>query len=268
MVTEKPEDLVLPARVLCSVGFVPEELAPMVSLDAENGVIIDWRRDSALLQHVSFQDVVLGESPRRAPDVTETAFRDLGYDVLADGAHGPAIVEKRSEDTVRVAFLFQPERSTLPYRVGFPVLLSNLAQLALRQANLSEVAAAETGVLPALNLAAGGVYHIEGPGGFRAERTADPQGKLRGAPAPFAGQYSLSGPGAPVKVGVSLLSPAETSLAPIEQIEFNEKLKVTAASSSPRTDRSLWWGLACAALAVLILEWWWFHRRPLLARSP
>ncbi len=265
VVSDQPADLALPARVTCSLGLVPEALKELVSLGAENGSIIDWRRDSPLLQHVSFDDVVLSEDPIRAPDLTESNFRELGYEILADALHGPAIVERHSGETAEIAFLFHPERSTLPYRVGFPVLISNLVQMAVKQSNLGEVEGAHTGVLPALSVAPSKHYRITGPNGVSNEATSDAQGRLSGLTAPKTGEYVITGSAEPVRIGASLLSPAETSLVAIEQIEFNEQLKVAVASEVPQTDRALWWPLALIALVVLMVEWWWFNRRPTVA---
>ena len=265
IISGEAADLQLPARAVCSIGRVPPELEKLVSLTPENGRVIDWRRDSPLLQHVSLDDVVLMDTAHRAPDATEMSFRDLGYETLADGPHGPVILEKRDGDILRVHLLFQPERSTLPYRVGFPVLVSNLVQIALKQAQLAEVAAAPTGVLPPLALAAERTVQVEGPANFRTEAKTDARGQLTGVPAPRAGEYVIRGEGEPRRVGVSVLSPAETSLVAVDQIEFNEQLKVTAATGAVRTDRSLWWALSAVALAVLLVEWWWFNRRPALS---
>lgn len=66
----------------------------------------------------------------------------------------------------------------------------------------------------------------------------------------------------PRHIGASLLSPAETSLAAVTQIEFADQLTVAATTAVPKADRSLWWLLACAGFVVLLVEWWWFQRRP------
>jgi hypothetical protein len=162
-----------------------------------------------------------------------------------------------------VHLLFHPDRSTFVYRVGFPVFVTNLVQAAMRRAQLSEVNAATTGVLPAITLPANQNVRVEGPGavgGRAAEVGAD--GKLTGVPAPRVGQYSIVGAGEPVHVGAALLSASETSLNAVDQIEFAEQLKVGASTTALKVDRSLWWLLSCIALALLAAEWWWFNRRP------
>lgn len=214
VITDRESDLATPARVVATFALVPEELRPLITIDKANAQAIDWRRDAPALQHVSFDDVLVADDPHFAADVTDTRIRELGYAILADAPHGPLVIEKSDADQQRVHLLFHPDRSTFVYRVGYPVFVSNLVQLALRRGQLSEVAAAQTGPL-----------------------------------APRVGKDA------------ALLSAAETSLAAVDQIEFAEQLKVTATSTAPRVDRSLWWPLACIALALLALEWWWFNRR-------
>jgi hypothetical protein len=263
--TDSADDLPLPARTRCLIGLVPEELNALVSVKAENTTAIDWRRESPLLQHVQFGDVVFMDQPVSAA-AKDDAFANLGYEILAQGPRGPLIVERTDGDALLIALLFYTDRSTLPYRVGFPIFVSNVVQAALKQSGLAEAAAARTGVLPPLTLAPGRTVHITGPGGFARDERTDDRGQLTGIPAPRAGDYTLTdGTSAPRHLGASLLSPAETSLATVTQIEFADQLTVTATTAVPKADRSLWWLLACIGFAVLLVEWWWFQRRPRVA---
>lgn len=265
VITDREEDRSIPARVLATFGIVPEDLKELISIEKEPAHAIDWRRDHPLLQHVSLEDVVFNESPKKAPDVSETRIREIGYEVLADGPHGPLIVDRTEGDQLRVHTLFHPDHSTMVYRVGFPVFVSNLVQAALRRAQLSEVNAAATGVLPPIPLAPGQSARIEGPGKFSRTENTGSDGRLSGVPAPKVGQYMINDGAATVRVGASLLSAMETSLAGVDQIEFAEQLKVSAGTTSPRVDRSLWWSVALAALGMLVVEWWWFNRRAIRA---
>ncbi|MEQ1862681.1 MAG: VWA domain-containing protein [Chthoniobacteraceae bacterium] len=147
VVTDREADLALPARVVASFGLVPEELRALVTIEKSNAQAIDWRRDTPALQHVSLEDVLLADDPRFAAEITDTRLRELGYVALADAPRGPLIVEKSDADQQRVHLLFHPDRSTFVYRVGYPVFISNLVQLALRRGQLSEVAATQTGPL-------------------------------------------------------------------------------------------------------------------------
>ena len=62
-------------------------------------------------------------------------------------------------------------------------------------------------------------------------------------------------------VGASLLSTSETGLAAVSEMEFGDRISVATASTATKSDRSLWWTLALAGFAVLLVEWWWFQRR-------
>ena len=260
-------DLALPARVLCSVGFVPPDLQKLITVESGNASVIDWRRDSPLLQHVTMTDVVLMDDPHHTAEVTESTLANLGYEILAHGPHGPLIVSRADTETLRVHLLFHTDRSTLPYRVAFPIFISNLVNATLRQAHLGEVDAVPTGVLPALALDPNRTYRIEGPSKYSREATSDERGQLAGVPAPKAGEYTISDGGKPaLHVGASVLSAGESSLASVEAIEFNDRLKVSAASASVSTDRPLWWPLALAGFCVLLVEWWFFNRRAIVSR--
>ncbi len=262
-----PADLALVGRVLVSVGFVPPDLQKLVSVEAGDANVVDWRRESSLLQHVTFADVVLLEDPRNAAGVTESTYANLGYEVLAYGPQGPLMLDRRDGDNLRVHLLFHTDRSTLPYRVAFPIFVSNLVQAALRESHLGEVDAVSTGVLPALTLDANRAYRIDGPEGLRREERSDERGLLAGVPALRAGEYAIEEGGATLtRIGASVLSSSESSLVAVEQIEFNDRLKVVAASVPLSVERALWWPLAFAGFAVLLVEWWFYQRRPAVAR--
>ena len=261
--TDDATDLALPARTRCSIGLVPEDLEKLVSVKNESAAALDWHRESPLLQHVQLGDVVFMDQPVTTAGTTDDAFANLGYEILAQGPRGPLIVERTDGDALLIALLFHTDRSTLPYRVGFPIFVSNVVQAALKQSGLAEAAAARTGVLPPLTLAPGRAVHITGPGGFARDERTDDRGQLTGIPAPRAGDYTITdGTAPPRHIGASLLSPAETSLAAVSQIEFADQLTVAASTAVPKADRSLWWALACAGFVVLLVEWWWFQRRP------
>ncbi|MDQ3621708.1 MAG: BatA and WFA domain-containing protein, partial [Verrucomicrobiota bacterium] len=188
VVTDNAADLELPAPVHCTIGLVPADLQKLVSFESGNSRTIDWRRDAPLLQHVALDDVIFMDSPVNAPGIDDASYANLGYEILARGPRGPLILARRTGGALSVALLFHTDRSTLPYRVGFPILCSNLVQLAMQQSGLSEAQAARTGVLPPVTLSPNGTYRIEGPNNLRREQGADDRGQLTGLPAPRAGE--------------------------------------------------------------------------------
>ena len=261
VISDREEDLSKPARVRCAIGLVPPAVRSLVTVESKNSQAIDWRRDSPLLQHVSLRNVIFMDAPISTGSGTDDALGQLGYEVLAQGERGPLILEKRLGETLDVALLFHTDRSTLPFRVGFPIFVSNLVQAALQQSGLAEAEATHTGVLAAEGFAPGASCSIEGPAHYRHTARADELGRVTGVPAPHTGEYTITASGAPPqRVGASLLSPTETSLAAVDQLQFNDQLTVTAATASVKSDRTLWWGIALAAFVALLVEWWWFQR--------
>jgi hypothetical protein len=266
VLTDDATDLARPARTRCTVGLVPEDLQKLLVVSHESTTAIDWRRESPLLQHVTLADVIFMEQPALGDGVSEEALANLGYEILAHGPRGPLLVERIEGDARRIALLPHTDRSTLPYRVGFPIFVSNVVQAALQQSGLAEANAARTGVLPPITLAPTQAYRITGPANLQREERTDDRGQLTGLAAPLAGDYTVAQGAEEVRhIGASLLSTSETSLAGVERIEFADALSVAAATAPPKADRSLWWVLACAGFVVLLAEWWLFQRRPRLA---
>jgi hypothetical protein len=202
VIADREADAGLSTGVRFTVGLVPADLRRWVSVGADGTPVVDWRRDCELLRHVELGDLTILERPVYVAGAGEGDLENAGYEVLAHGRGGPLLVRKNSAEAMNVALLFHSDRSTLPYRVGFPILAANLVQAALERAGLAEV----------------------------------------------RGTHSL-------------FSVAETSLASVENIEFNERLAVGASSAPVRSDWVLWPWLVVAALGVLLAEWWFFHRR-------
>ncbi len=203
VISDRPRDAALAARTRMSVGLVPPELARMMTVVTNGNQVVDWRHEAALWQHVQLDDLVILEQPVWQGEATESDLEQLGYTVLAYGRDGPLVLRRQEGASLSYAFLFHTDRSTLPYRVGFPILVANVVQAAREQAGLAEV-----------------------------------QGTR------------------------SLLSSHETSLVARERLEFNEKLAVAAAAAPLKVDRVLWPALVLAGLALMLVEWWFFQRKP------
>ena len=263
VMSDRPQDMEIAARTRLSVGFIPSDLQRFIELGTNGSAVVDWHRDAPVLQHVQLADLMVLDQPRFAAGASEGDLENAGYEVLIYGQHGPLMLRKQDSDALRFAVLFHTDRSTLPYRVGFPIFVENVVQAALEQAGLAEALANRTGVLPPLTLAPGGRYQIQIPGQSIEPATADDHGIISGVAAPRVGYYSIVENGAQRRrVGAALLSPSETSLAGVAQIEFNEQLQVAAASAVVKTDWPLWPTLLMVALGVMLVEWWFFQKKP------
>ena len=141
------------ANVRLFVGRVPEELADLIGVNVGLAEVVDWQRTAPALEHVQLRDVQITDEPSyAAPSGAKPAgvadLEQLGFEVLIDARTGPLLLRRREGRTVDYHLLFAPERSTLPYRVAFPIFVQNLVREAVRAADLSEVRAVPTGVLP------------------------------------------------------------------------------------------------------------------------
>ena len=139
VVAGREQDESIPASVRFTVGLVPPDLQRLVTLGTNGTQVVDWRRDCDLLRHVELGDVVILDQPTLAVGATEGDLENLGYQVLAHGRVGPLLVRKNGGETLSVAMLFHSDHSTLPYRVGFPILVANVVQTALERVGLGEV---------------------------------------------------------------------------------------------------------------------------------
>ncbi|MGD9855218.1 MAG: BatA and WFA domain-containing protein [Planctomycetaceae bacterium] len=262
VISDAAKDRDLEAAMVLFCGVVPEDLQSLVRIETGLAEVVDWKRDSGLLQHVLFSDVEITDQPTTQPGVGDADFEELGYEVLAHGNTGPLILQRREGPKLSFHVLFHTDKSTLPYRVGFPVLISNVVALAREQANLSDVRGTPTGVLPPLALKPEREYRVNGPDGLSVSQSSGVDGLVKGVAARSVGLYDVREGGDVVqKVGASLLDATETSLLGVDEIHFRE-LSVAATSAPALTDRPLWPWLAFAALTVLLGEWWLYLRRP------
>lgn len=263
VMSDRPQDVKIPARTRLTVGFIPAELQHFVAVGTNGSTVVDWKRDAPVLEHVQLADLVVLDQPRFAGDAGEADLENAGYEVLIHGQRGPLLVRKQDSEGLAYALLFHSDRSTLPYRVGFPIFVANVVQAALQQAGLAEVPANHTGVLPPLALTPHGKYQVQSPAHTTETVSADDQGLVTGVAAAQSGIYSVSENGTVRRrVGASVLSPGETSLAGVDQIQFNERLQVGATAAVVKTDWSLWPVFLLGALGLLLTEWWYFQKKP------
>lgn len=262
VVSDTLDDMAREATTYFFVGVVPDDLKTLITVQTDLAEVVDWKRDAPLLQHVQLKEVQISDLPKRGPEVEDGDFEELGYELLAFGNEGPLIVRKRDGRKLLYYMLFHTDRSTLPYRVGFPILVQNVVNEALQQASLSELGALTTGILPPLQLQPQTTYRIIPPSGEAVELAANEEGLLEGVPAGTVGEYEIRGGGNSIrKIGVGLLNSTETSLTGVDEIQFRE-LKVGAEEERLKTDKPLWTTLAVLAFVVLMIEWWYFQKKP------
>lgn len=263
IVSDSPDLQGSEASVNVFIGVIPPDLEDLVGTEDNYADVVDWNRTAPILRHVQLREVRIGQQVVFAEGARDADLEERGYEVLVSGSKGPLLLQKREGLTVSWYFLFHTDRSTLPYRIAFPVLVNNAVDAALRHASLSEVTSAPTGVLPPIHVDADREYTVRSPQGDEVQLTSTATGLLTGAPAGSVGRYDvLDGSDVVASVGTGLLSPLETRLTAAEELKFTELNVETsqAEASLLATDQPLWWLLALAAFFVLLVEWWYFQR--------
>ena len=262
VVTDRLGDLDAISAVKVVIGVVPPDLEKLVTVNPEVTEIVDWDRADELFQHANLAAVELVDRPESAAGVTVSDYEERGYRIVAHGDSGPLILKKRIGARLTYYFLFHTDRSTLPYNVGFPIVVANTIQIAQQTASLSKVRGQTTGVLPAQTVAEETGFNIVAPDGSTRDYKSDKSGLLTGVSAPLVGRYKISDSGGTVaNVGVGLLDSLETTLKTVDQIDFPET-EVSAADTMIKNDQPLWPILAVLAFIVLLVEWWFFQKRP------
>jgi len=249
------------APVAVFVGVIPPDLQDLLEIAEDVAHVVDWNRTAPILRHVQLSDVQIGEQPKLMAGAGMKELEERGYEVLIDGNAGPLLLQKREGLRVSFWFTFHTDKSTLPYRVGFPIVAANAVESALKQASLSEVSAASTGVLPAIAVESTRSYTVRSPDGQQIPVTSTASGMITGISAAKVGRYDvMEGNDVITSVGTGLLNSTETSLIAVEQLRFTELTVAAEQTDRVDSDRPLWWILALLAFCVMLFEWWYFQR--------
>ena len=257
VVAQHDSDLARSAPVRFGDGAMPAGLGGILTVDPQGAATVtDWRRTDPLLAYVVLDDLLVASAVQWQRGQDEDALNRAGWEVLVHGDTGPLMV-RRSGAAADYRLLVPSARSTLPWRVGFPVMAGNLALLARQAAGQADLAARPTGPLPTMSLGANAT--VTAPDAAATPLRADADGLVAGIAADRPGVWRLRGADRDESFGVALLSPQETSLAAHTALRFNE-VAIDAQASLPAEQR--WWPwLAMLALIALVLEWWWVHRQ-------
>lgn len=255
------------APVVVFNGVLPQELTGLISMaEVEAGdpavEVIDWVATAPLLRHVRLRDVQIAERTTYLENADEQALKKRGFEVLVHGESGPLVLQRRRGLETEFYFLFHTAKSTLPYRLAFPILASNVVDLGLQSAALADVAAYPTGVLPPLAVEADREFTIVGPDNVTDTVKSTDDGQLIGIQANYVGRYDVRDGGDTVlSVGTGILSSLESSLLEVDDLQFAELSVSTEDVTKIDSGQQLWWLLALIAFGILLVEWWYFQRQ-------
>lgn len=259
LVSDEPAHESLPAAMHLGIGHVPGDLGELLAIAEGPDAVVDWQRTHPLLRHVELAELATLEHVRWRDAEAEAAAEMRGWRVLVHGREGPLALV--GEDGRRVQFVLRTDRSTLPWRVGFPVLAANIAAELRRLQGLGAVDARRTGAGPIEGLDPDGTWFLQDPEGGRQEVIVA-GGRCAGVDLPRSGSWLLKEPGGGQRLlGAALLDVEETRLATREELRFAEST-VAAGQVLPGGGQPLWPWLAALGLLVLVAEWAVFTARP------
>jgi Ca-activated chloride channel homolog len=266
LISDKSADLDRDAILRIAVGLRPPELAGDIVHRGDGGsTVVDYRKTDPVLNHVMLDDLLINDQVTWNPGIGESDLEAHGFNVLVHGDRGPLVVLRRRTLGADYYFMFHSDRSTLPYRLGFPILAGNLVAQAQRLRGEHDLTSMRTGVVPAFPAAPSIDLSVDGPTAEK-ELKADPEGMVAGLLAAHPGFYQVKGAGFERVFGVSLLDSRETRLGSIEKLQIHE-VAVAATDKAAPSERALWHALALIAFAIALCEWWYGHRRPRARRA-
>jgi hypothetical protein len=259
VISDRAADLATPAAVRVLVGGVPTALAGLITVAEGGSAVVDRRSGDPLLAHVDPNDLVITDRVAWSAGADEAAVEARGWRVLIHGDRGPLALTGEDGGDLLLAFTFHTDRSTLPYRLAFPVLAGNLVEQARRRRGQAEAATRATGLTALVGLPRDASLTVTRPDGSTQTVHADGTGTAAGITLPEPGLYRLTHGDA---FGAALLDPRETSLAVSDKLHLRDVQVATAPGTS--TDQPLWRYLALVALLLLVFDWWYAHRDPRL----
>ncbi|QDT37340.1 vWA domain-containing protein [Stratiformator vulcanicus] len=249
------------ARVRVFIDVLPDDLRSIVAKSDDLVSPVDWLRGDPLLTYVTLEDVQISNAWEAIEGVADADFEALGYEPIVSGRRGPLIVKRRENFGPTYRFLFDINQSTLPYRLGFPIMASNLVTMARVEAKLNEARGNSTGLLPTMTVPPGERVAVTRPDGKTESAVADAAGSVSGLGAPLVGLYRIDTPAGARSIGVALLSARETGLDSTDNLRFRE-IDVEVGDAGVGAELPLWPYFAVGALVFILFEWWYFHRRP------
>ncbi len=267
VVSDQPQDLGRPAMITLSVGVIPPAIDGQVRSEEKGGSsVVDYHKSDPLLAHVALEDLVINERIAYAPGQGEKELEAKGFTVMVYGDRGPLLLRRQRGSATDYHLLFHSDLSTLPYRLGFPVMAGNLVALALHASGQDAVEGSQTGLLPWVHAAPDQVVSIERPDRTSISAHADHDGLVSGIGGTRVGFYRFQAPSTSAVVGVSLLDGRQTRLVTVDKLQVKE---VQVAADDRIVSEHDYWGLlATLALLVVLGEWWYAHRSPRQGSAP
>jgi len=215
--------------------------------------VIDWSRTHPITRHCEFSDLLVVEALRL--DGVPAGG------VLVDSPQGPLLAFVETPDRQSLFLPFDLDRSNLPLRLAFPLLLPNALDhfFASRRPGDDEDFL-RTGRPLERALPPGAKMRVAPPGGRSVEVEAGPGGTAVFRDTARAGLYAVETPRGPGFAAAALLRRAESDVAPRPRVEAGGVVH-EAAPESVRANVPLRDTLLLLAAAILLVEWLLWTRK-------
>ena len=260
-----------PAEVYLFERFLPAELpdAGIIIVNPPAGVkhlgtkarvegasLVRIERESPLMRSVDLSSLFVAESMAvERPSWSRT---------LVESTAGPMIYYGVAGDSRVVVFAFDPQRTDLPQRIAFPVLVNNLLEWLAPEEVPALVEPGE--IVPIAPVISSGEVHIHRPNGTVLSYP------VRGSVIRFAetnekGMYRIvewaAGVDEPVsqrRFIINGLDDLESDLrAKPNFVSSIEAMGVSATEAVGQVP--IWFWVAAVLLALIVIEWWYYGRR-------
>lgn len=230
-------------------GAVPAwegiELGPPVATP----LIVDWSRRHPVTRNLDLSETAIKAAPR---------LKLPGYATpLAEAAETPLIFAWEKGRTRAVVVAFDPADSDWPWRLSFPLFVSNALdwlrseeKAKPRPGEPLRVRLPEGRTTAEVSPPGGGARTIEGPAG----------GEAVFGDTERAGVYTVRTPEGTSAVALNLFDPFESAGAVAPELRVGtDRVARAGAVAAPATPYWRWF--AAGVLVLLVLEWLVYHRR-------
>jgi hypothetical protein len=217
-----------------------------------------WDEKSPVLRWMAMPDIQVLKGYALVPDKGD---RVLGSSESESGVKRPILVSGTRAEGPFIALGFDPRRSDLVLRIGFPLFVLNVID-AFSAQSTDALSAFQTGSVWRVPLGSrrvgAGPLWVQAPDGERLEAPVENDNAVLFGER--AGFYDVRGVEPPLRFAASLSDPEESRIEP-----KNEVLPGVRASRGPELalgTRREWWALlVLGVLVVSLVEWVTYHRR-------
>ena len=218
--------------------------------DAQGLVAADWDREHPVLAGVTLKDVYMPTARVVKPKPWA--------EVLAEADGKPLIVAGQESGRRIVVLTFDPAKSSLSFRVAFPVLVANAFTWLADRGDVSEREIASGSEFRLKPSTAVETLEVTHPDGEVTEVTA--RSGAFAVSAPTVGVYAANLGTHEVTFAANLTDATESDLAVRDELTFADRT-VEGQTSGEAGYGELWLVAALLALLLLAAEWYLYHHR-------